>query len=53
MYNMRIPKKREPPSPQALKKYTNDSPLGYRLFNIENAAKNKGQAYLKTKSISF
>lgn len=46
-------KERNPPSPQALKKYTNDSPLGYRLFNIENAAKNKGQAYLKTNQFLF
>lgn len=52
MYNMLSPKKREIP-PSGIKKNTNDSPLGYRLFNIENAAKNKGQAYLKAKSISF
>lgn len=51
MYNMLSPK-RGKSLPQALKN-TNDSPLGYRLFNIENAAKNKGQAYLKAKSISF
>lgn len=52
MYNMLSPK-RGKSLPLALKKNTNDSPFGYRLFNIENAAKNKGQAYLKAKSISF
>ena len=51
MYNMLSPK-RGKSLPQALKKYQRQ-PLGYRLFNIENAAKNKGQAYLKAKSISF